>query len=91
MTQPNNEGPGDTGTGGGGRPSAAAKAPEAPKLLDVVKFTHPDVLTGRDIEGIGVVVRSDKDDVTVAVRPLEQHYHEVEFANVAVLNAADFD
>jgi hypothetical protein len=69
----------------------AAREKAAPKLLDVVKFTHHDVITGRDFEAIGVVVRSDKDDRTVAVRALEHHYHEVDPANASVLNPADFE
>lgn len=70
---------------------AKAKAAKAVKLLDVVKFTHHDIITGRDIDKIGVVVRSDKDDPTVAVRPLEHHFHEVDPAELSVINAADFD
>lgn len=86
MTQPNpNEGQGETG----GSRSSGSPA-KAPKLLDVVKFTHHDIITGRDVDAIGVVVRSDKDDRTVAVRALEHHYHEVDPAKASVLNAADF-
>jgi hypothetical protein len=88
MDQPNpNDGQGDPNAGGRG---SSAKAP-AVKLLDVVKFTHHDIITGRDVDKIGLVVRADKDDPTVAVRPLEHHFHEVDPAELSVINAADFD
>lgn len=82
--QPNE---GESGAGRSGQPAKAA----AVKLLDVVKFTHHDVITGRDVDKIGVVVRADKDDPTVAVRPLEHHYHEVDPGELSVINAADVD
>lgn len=89
MTQPNpsdGQGGGDSNAGGG-----KPKAP-AVKLLDVVEFTHPDVLTGGDHTGVGVVVRAPgKDDQTVAVRPLAHFHHEVALANVAALSAADYE
>jgi hypothetical protein len=89
MTQPNpNDGQGGDQAGGG---KPAAKAP-APKLLDVVEFVHRDVITGGDLTGIGVVVRApEKDDQTVAVRPLAHFHHEVTLANVTALSAADFE
>lgn len=84
MTQPNpNDGQGDPNAGKHG------KAP-AVKLLDVVKFPHHDIITGRDTEKIGVVVRSEKDAPTVAVRALEHHYHEVDPAELSVITAADY-
>jgi hypothetical protein len=68
--------------------SSKAKAP-AVKVLDVVEYTHHDLITGHEVTHVGVVVRADKDDQTVAVRPLAHHYLEVDPANVTPLAAAD--
>lgn len=66
----------------------AAKA-SAVKRLDVVEFTHRDILTGEDVTQVGVVVRAEKGEQTVAVRPLSHHYLEVDQANVTPLSADD--
>lgn len=87
MTEPSGGGQG--GGNSGAKPSGSKAAV---KLLDVVEFTHHDVLTGGDHTGIGVVVRAPgKDDPTVAVRPLAHFHHEVPVADVAALSAADYE
>jgi hypothetical protein len=66
----------------------AGKAPAA-RVLDVVEYTHRDLITGHEVTAVGVVVRAEKDDRTVAVRPLAHHHLEVDPANVTPLSATD--
>jgi hypothetical protein len=68
--------------------SSSRKRPAA-AVLDVVEFTHVDVVTGDEVTGVGVLVRADKDDATYAVRPLAAHYLEVDPGKVTPLTASD--
>ncbi len=84
MTQPNP----DQGNQGDSKP---APKPASVKVLDVVEYLHHDLLTGRDVTHVGVVVRADKGDQTAAVRPLSHHHLEVGLADITPISADEID
>jgi hypothetical protein len=79
VSQPPNQPPAD---------QPPADKPKTVRRGQVVSFTHPDPVTGRTLEGVGVVLAVE-DGGNVTVRPLSTVDLFVDPANVAPVSAGD--